>query len=361
MHLIVDAHLDLAWNALTFGRDYTRPALVTREREQHTETPARNGHTLLGLADFLVGRVAVIFGTLFAAPQRRKLGEWDRLTYADSAQAHRLYAQQLDYYHQLVDEHQAFQLIGARGDLENVLATWQQDDLAKRRIGLVPLMEGADAIREPKEAEWWMERGVRIVGLAWASTRYAGGTGEPGPLTPEGRRLLNTLADLGLMLDLAHASDESFLEALDRFEGVALASHANPRALVKNPPRPERFLSDAMIRRLAERGGVIGVVPYNRMLNGEWQASQGKQAVTLEAVAAMIDHLCQVTGSAAHAGLGSDFDGGFGVASTPAEIDTIADLHQLAPRLAARGYSEPDIAAILGGNWIALLRRGLPA
>jgi membrane dipeptidase len=149
MPLLVDAHLDLAWNALTFGRDYARPALVTRELEAQTETPAHNGNTLLGLAELLLGRAAVIFGTLFASPRRFRLGEWDTLCYADAAEAHRLYARQLDYYHRLVDEHPAFRLIGTKGDLESVLATWQSDDLTKRRIGIVPLMEGADGIREP--------------------------------------------------------------------------------------------------------------------------------------------------------------------------------------------------------------------
>ncbi len=361
-NILIDAHQDLAWNALTFGRDYARPVLATRERERHTETPARNGNTLLGLAEYLLGRVAVVFGTLYVSPKRFKFGEWDTEAYADAGEAHRRYARQLDYYHRLAGEHEAFRLIGTRGDLEAVLATWAEPaPLAQRRVGLVPLMEGADGIREPKEAEWWMERGVRIVGLAWAGTRYAGGTGEPGPLTPEGRQLLNVMADLGLMLDLAHASDESFLEALDRFAGVALCSHANPRALLRNPRRPERFLTDEMIRRLGERDGVIGVVPFNRFLRADWQLSDGKARVTLDAVVAAIDHICQVTGSAAHVGLGSDFDGGFGVESVPAEIDTVADLQLLAPRLAARGYPAEAVAAILGGNWVRLLRRGLPA
>ena len=70
MHLIVDAHEDLAWNALTFGRDYTRSALDTRQAELKTETPWRNGNTLLGLPEYLQGQVAVVFGTLFVAPAR---------------------------------------------------------------------------------------------------------------------------------------------------------------------------------------------------------------------------------------------------------------------------------------------------
>ena len=361
MHLIVDAHEDLAWNALTFGRDYTRSAMDTRQAEVRSDAPKRNGNTLLGLPEYLHGHVAVVFGTLFVEPARSANPAWEAETYANPDEAYRAANRQLDYYHRLTDEHEQFERIGGKADLERVLASWANDDPARQRVGLVPLMEGADPIREPQEAEEWMERGVRVVGLAWVSTRYSGGTGEPGPLTPEGRRLLDVMAGLGLILDLAHASDESFLQALDRFQGTVIVSHANPRALLKDFPRPERMLTDEMIERLAEAGGVIGLVPFNRFLSTSWQPAQGKAAVSLSRVLDMIDHICQVTGSAAHVGLGSDFDGGFGVEHTPAEIDTVADLQKLDGLLAARGYSEHDIAAILGQNWIEVLRRGLPA
>jgi membrane dipeptidase len=79
--------------------------------------------------------------------------------------------------------------------------------------------------------------------------------------------------------------------------------------------------------------------------------------VTLDHVVAHIDHICQTIGDAAHAGIGSDLDGGFGAADIPAPLDSIADLPQIATALAAKGYSETDIAGIMGGNWVNLLRR----
>ena len=360
MHLIVDAHEDLAWNALNFGRDYTRSTVDTRQAELKSETPRRNGNTLLGLPEYLQGQVAVVFGAMFVSPSRWA-SAWESQSYTSADEAYRMASRQLDYYHRLSDENEQFECLGGCGDLERVLASWSGADTGQRRVGLVPLMEGADPIREPQEAEGWMERGLRIVGLAWASTRYSGGTGEPSPLTPEGRRLLDVMAGLGLILDLSHASDESFLQALDRFDGTVIVSHANPRALLKDSARPERFLTDQMIERVAEAKGVIGVVPFNRFLNTSWQPANGKQAVTLSAVLDMIDHICQVTGSAAHVGLGTDFDGGFGVERTPAEIDTVADLQKLDALLKTRGYTDQDVAAILGQNWIEVLRRGLPA
>jgi hypothetical protein len=84
--LLIDAHEDLAWNMLTFGRDYTRPVDETRQREAGGAAPVYNGDTLLGWPEYQRGRVSVIFSTLFAVPQRRKLGDWETL-YANIAQA----------------------------------------------------------------------------------------------------------------------------------------------------------------------------------------------------------------------------------------------------------------------------------
>ena len=70
--------------------------------------------------------------------------------------------------------------------------------------------------------------------------------------------------------------------------------------------------------------------------------------------------VCQIAGNSLHAAIGSDLDGGFGREQSPADLDTIADLQQVATILAARGYTEADIAAIMHGNWLALLRRAWP-
>jgi membrane dipeptidase len=75
---------------------------------------------------------------------------------------------------------------------------------------------------------------------------------------------------------------------------------------------------------------------------------------------AQIDYICQLAGDARHVGLGSDFDGGFGLQSVPVEVDSIADLQKLSPLLAEKGYTDEDIAAILGENWRTRLQCSLP-
>ncbi len=98
------------------------------------------------------------------------------------------------------------------------------------------------------------------------------------------------------------------------------------------------------------------MLPLNWALDSSWQASDGKDAVTLDAVVEAIDIVCQIAGDAAHVGLGTDFDGGQGAEAAPAELDTIADLPKLASTLAARGFADADIAAVMGGNWLGFLR-----
>src|SRR5262249_5410862 len=103
MSIIVDAHCDLAWNMTSYGRDYTRAAAETREKEKGTAIPDQNGDSLVGWPDYQRGQVAVVFSTLFASPIRAKMGDWDTSYYADFDQAHNIYMKQLQLYHELAE------------------------------------------------------------------------------------------------------------------------------------------------------------------------------------------------------------------------------------------------------------------
>jgi membrane dipeptidase len=358
--LIVDAHEDLAYNMLTFGRDYNRAAAQTRMLERGTDPPRLTGESLLGWPDFQRGRIAVVFATLFAAPRRNWQGEWDTQCYRDPQEAHRLYRTQLELYYRLADDHpERFRLVRSQADLDEVLGHWEQDHPEGHPVGLVLLMEGAEGVQEPGELEFWWEGGVRLIGPAWMGTRYCGGTKEPGPLTPEGYALLDGMAGGGFGLDVSHMDEQAVLQALDYYPGTIIASHANALALLDGL-ESNRHLSDRVLRGLLEREAVIGIVPANGFLKRDWKLRGGREAVTLDHVVAQIDYICQLAGDARHVGLGSDFDGGFGLQSVPAEIYSIADLQKLALPLFERGYGEDDVAAILGQNWLSILGAILP-
>lgn len=361
--LIIDAHEDLAWNMLTWGRDYTRPVAETRRLEQGGSTVERNGDCLIGWPEYQRGRVAVVFATLFASPVRTKMGDWDKAFYADAEQAHQQYWDQLQLYRRLADSKpDCFRLIGNLKELGGHMAAWQEPAAKENPVGLILLMEGAEGIRTPDELAEWHAQGLRLIGLSWAGTRYAGGTREPGPLTEDGRRLLKAMAEFNFTLDLSHMDEASALEALDLYEGPIVISHANCLELLPGF-ETNRHVSDRVIRGVIEHAGVMGVVPLNAFLKTGWKRQSGsrREEVPLDVVAAHIDHICQLAGDARHAGIGSDFDGGFGLQSVPPEIDTIADLHKLIPLLIERGYSASDAGDVLGGNWLRFLQSNLPA
>jgi membrane dipeptidase len=360
--LIVDAHEDIAYNMLSFGRDYTRPAAETRriEIDSGSQAPEYTGQSLLGWPEYQHGRVAVIFSTLFATPIRRKTDPGETQAYADYNQAHRLYRTQLDMYHELADRHpDQFQFIATRTHLETVLADWADASRDNHPVGLVALMEGAEGVRSPSELDEWWEAGLRMIGLAWAGTRFCGGTRDPGPLTDDGRDLLAAMADFGFTLDLSHMDELSARQSLDLYAGPVIASHANAAALLPGYDG-NRLLPDEVIRGLIARDGIIGVVPFCAFLKTGWKKGDSRDGISLDTLAAHVDHICQMAGDARHVGLGTDFDGGFGLNAVPVEVDTIADLQKLVPILKGKGYNDEAVAAILGENWLRHLRTYLP-
>jgi membrane dipeptidase len=351
--IIVDGHLDLAYNALVLGRDVRRPVAEIRAAERRNPPPGKDvGTCLASIPALLEGGIAVIGGTLFVAPAW-KSWQSELQVYHNSEEAHEQARDQIDFYRRLEDEDERVQVIRAPSDLNEVLASWETESPI---LGIFIVMEGAAPIRHPDEVSTWAELGMRGVGPTWAAgTAYAGGNANPGPLTDEGRTLLHAMAELNLLLDLSHMWEEAAYETLDRYPGPLVASHANPRAFVDTP----RQLPDPLIRALAEREGLVGIVPFNPMLEPGWKKSEAR--IPLQRVVEAIDYVCQLVGSAAHVGLGSDFDGGLGVESVPATLDSSADLGKIEGLLRERGYSTEDIRAILNGNWLRVMRKALAA
>jgi membrane dipeptidase len=219
-------------------------------------------------------------------------------------------------------------------------------------------MEGADPILEPGQLQEWWDAGLRLLGIThYGPGRYAGGTATELGLTELGPSLLAEMERLGVLLDLTHCSDLSFWQALDHYGGPVLASHNNCRALVPN----QRQFSDDQLRAVIERDGVIGAALDAWMLKPAWVIGErfnpANPVVTLADVVDHIDHVCQLAGNSRHAAIGTDLDGGYGREQSPQDLDTIADLQKLPGMLAARGYGADDVAGIMHGNWLRLLRK----
>lgn len=332
--LIADAHLDLAMNALNYNRNLELPVSEIRAAE-------RGGTGTVSFPAMREGKVALCAATLFARtarPERGQSGGASREISHAQAQG------QLAYY-RVLEAQGKMRIMRSADDLQAHTADWKARG-AEAPVGAVVAMEGADPIVSPEQAAEWHEAGLRVLSLAhYGVSAYAHGTGADGGLTELGKPLLREMERLGIVLDVTHLSDRSFWEALDAYGGPVHASHSNCRALAPGV----RQINDDQIRALAERGGVVGAALDSEMLTADWKP---KMRASIDDVVRHIDRVCQIAGSAEHAGIGSDLDGGFGRERIPRGIDTIADLPMIVHRLQERGFSEQDVEKIAYGNWL---------
>jgi membrane dipeptidase len=362
MRRMIDGHLDLSWNALSWGRDITLDLDELNRREAGLADHAARRRATTTLPEMRRAGVAVCQGTLLARakPEVRRPEGHSRLSldYPNQEIAHAAAHGQLAYY-KVLEGRGELRMIRTAGELDDHWGRWRDDETSTQPVGLILALEGADPIVDPEQAEAWWDLGLRSVNLAhYGRSRYAVGTGDDGPITADGVKLLAEFDRLGMILDATHLSDTSFFQALDLFGGPVLASHNNCRALV---PGGRQF-SDEQIRLLIARGAVIGAALDAWMLAPGWVIGQtSRDVVDLDAVADHIDHICQLAGNCRHAAIGSDLDGGFGTEQTPTGLDSIADLQKLATTLDTRGYSSDDIDAIFHGNWLRFFRTYLPA
>ena len=129
-----------------------------------------------------------------------------------------------------------------------------------------------------------------------------------------------------------------YLIAPPLMPSIGMKAPSSPATPVRvNSATVRARLSDDLIRRLAERDGVIGIMVYNPYLRRDWHPSDPKRRVTVAHWADAVDYVCQLTGTVAHVGLGSNIDGGYAYSSLPAGIDTSSDLWLLRRGIAGTG------------------------
>ncbi len=339
--LLIDGHLDLAYNVLAAGRDLTRPLEELRRTQDKT--------ALVTLPELRRAALRIVFGTIFVRPADAKSlggkGTLEGKVYETPEEARKLGLAQLELYERW-EEAGEVRILRTLSDLNDHLAA----DSAENPIGVVLLMENADPLRTPDDLDEWVKRGLRIVGPAWQRTRYAGGTKAPGPLTDLGTQLIQAMNETNVTLDVSHLSEESFWGAMDLTPISVIASHSNARALVST----DRHLSDDMLLALAERDAVVGLVIANPFLRTGVTQNSRKEETTLRDVRRHAEHIAGLVGWERVA-IGSDFDGGFGVPDVPAEVSSALDFVKL-------GDAVPEEVreGFLGQNWLRFLRRALP-
>ena len=156
-----------------------------------------------------------------------------------------------------------------------------------------------------------------------------------------GKKVIRKMNKLGIMVDLSHASEKSFYDALEISKLPIVCSHSSCRALCDHP----RNLTDDQMRALAKKGGVMQITLYSGFLRSDGEA-------TMEDAIAHLEHAIEVMGID-HVGIGTDFDGDGGIRG----LANSSELLNLTRQLMSRGYSDDDIHKIWGGNFLHLMTK----
>ena len=271
------------------------------------------------------------------------------------------------------------------------------DDIVRiHRAGKVAILmgvEGGHIIEDDlRMLEIFYHLGVRYMTLTHTkNTKWADSSTDKAQwngLTEFGRRVVERMNRLGMLVDISHVSDKTFYDVLATTKAPVIASHLSCRAISPQP----RNMTDDMIQALARNGGVMDINFYSAFLDPAYarahealskevdaevkaareQKNKEGQRLTyaqeneirrryearlptpsFERIADHIDHVVRVTG-VDHVGLGSDFDG---VDSIPQGMEDASKIPNLVIELARRGYAEDDLVKILGGNLLRVMRQ----
>ena len=265
----------------------------------------------------------------------------------------------------------------------------------EKKLGAMMGVEGGHMIENDlSKLEKLYDRGIRYMTLTWNnSTSWASSAAdESSGKIPQEKKGLNEFGievvrkmnELGMMVDLSHVGEQTFVDALSVTSKPVIASHSSVHKLAPVP----RNLKDYQIAAIGQNKGVICVNFYSGFLDSNYIARKNELLKKHKAEAdslkktgmsqfSMDDHLFQVHKNEVeglrpplsllidhidyivrkigvdHVGLGSDFDG---IESAPRELDTVKDFPKITKALKQRGYSKNDIKKILGGNLIRVFK-----
>ncbi|MDX1395524.1 MAG: dipeptidase [Gemmatimonadota bacterium] len=352
--IVVDGHNDLPWRIRgLWDLDLEPFAFDERHDDGHTDIPRLRE-----------GGVDVQFWAAYVPV---------RFTGADAVRVAR---EQIDLIRRLVDRYPAdLELALTRADVERIVG--------EGKIASMIGVEGGHAIDGSLEVlRELYDSGVRYMTLTHSATLdwvdAAGDTPRSGGLSDYGREVIAEMNRLGMMVDISHVTADAMRDVLDATSAPVIFSHSSARALADHP----RNVPDDVLARMATNGGVVMVNFFSGFLTPHgarnvvnlfqeeariraeypdpaafaaamdaWYHERISSRGTVATIADHIDHIVSVAG-VDHVGLGSDFDG---VPMLPEGMEDVSKLPALTVELVGRGYSEEEIAKILGGNLLRVL------
>ncbi|MBT9157079.1 MAG: hypothetical protein DDT36_00056 [Firmicutes bacterium] len=231
-------------------------------------------------------------------------------------------------------------------DLRHVLSH-ADIELARRenKIGVLLSVEGGEALEgDLGVLRMFYRLGVRSIGLTWNErNQIAEGVGDcrsGGGLTDFGVSVIKEMDRLGMIIDVSHLSEPGYMDVLAVSKNPIIASHSNARSCCDHV----RNLTDHQILALQRNGGVMGINFASQFVK------HGEKAT----IAHVVDHMVHIASLVGcdHIGIGADYDG---ISRTPIGLEDVAKLPYLTEAMMARGFSDDEIVAILGGNYLRVL------
>ena len=229
-----------------------------------------------------------------------------------------------------------------------------KDDLnekkKKNKLGILLTIEnGAALSNDLSNLEKLYNRGIRVMSLTWNDDNFLGcgtKTKNDTGITKEGIKCIEKMENLGVILDVSHASRKTFFDAIKISTKNIIATHSCVYKLCEN----DRNLTDEQIKLIAKSKGVIGVCLYNKFLSN-------KKISTIDDVINHIEYISNLVGTE-YVGLGSDFDG-IDKSDIAQGIKGAIDIRNIEEKLKKRGFNNEEVCNIMGGNYIRVLKENL--
>ncbi len=238
-------------------------------------------------------------------------------------------------------------LVLTRSDLERAHREGGQH-LMLTLEGVAPMLNDLDVL------EMFYRFGFRSLGITHNANNWAAGGCSPSDhqrygLTDDGRALVKKSLALGMAIDCAHLSRKGFYDLLSLMDGKPLI---NTHACCAHFVDIERNLTNDQLVKLADTGGVVGITFVPDFLSSRKPTAQ----VSSADVFAHLQHAVELIGID-HVAIGADFDG---VRFLPNDLNSLSEVHHLVGHMMEAGWSQKDIAKVVGGNWNRVLAQLLP-
>ena len=326
---VIDLHEDLSYYYVLEGAGHYRMAPLEEE------SPGRE----VDVPRYERANIRILFAAIF--PGVGGLRPPKRLPTPVFTAAQDVILEHFKTYY-LLSEMYGFEIVEGAGEAEGIVGD------ARWRLGLLLHLEGADPLSDAYDLRVYYRLGLRSLGLTWNyNNRYAAScmSKKDYGLTDDGYELVREANRLGVIVDLAHASKRTVIEASEASKKPVIISHASLRSFVDTP----RNVDYEAVEAVASTGGVLGVTFIPGLVSS--------RDPTIEDVASIILDLVERYGSQLPA-IGSDYFGIPGL-RPPRGLESAEGIQRLLSLLAERGLGDRDLERIAYGNALRVIKENL--